>query len=389
MRKILFLCLMAGLFPRQLFLNTHDALSVKSAHTSHGLNSEYEDNLINTNTREDIILFEWNFEDELWNDDNGWELTESDYNSETHSYNSPNTVDTQNSVWNLISPEVTMPELGDGEIMRFKFALTGDMPDTDGDNDGYLEDYYQLAIMDLEALAWHASADAPEADGNAYWCADEAIGPDGGYLDEWLQYLDTPAINVGYDASVSAKVRWRIEPDAGAAVGGSCTDGWDAANVRVSADGGTTWDLLEDPNMPYHFDCGYGWIYNDGEYETGGSLNHLAPGWGAATPGRDFVDFTADLSDYAGQDVIIRFAFGSDPAYSTEAACNDVTGAVWTPTQPCPCCLITMTKNHPRNACMGTCQNPNSNKNKCCLQRSKPFVATCRVLFSFIVAAPA
>ena len=33
---------------------------------------------------------------------------------------------------------------------------------------------------------------------------------------------------------------------------------------------------------------------------------------------------------------------------------------------PCPCCLITMTKNHPRNACMGTCKNPNSNKTKCC-----------------------
>jgi len=23
----------------------------------------------------------------------------------------------------------------------------------------------------------------------------------------------------------------------------------------------------------------------------------------------------------------------------------------------CPCCLITMTKNHPRNACLGSCQN--------------------------------
>ena len=32
----------------------------------------------------------------------------------------------------------------------------------------------------------------------------------------------------------------------------------------------------------------------------------------------------------------------------------------------CTCCTITMTKNHPRNACLGTCQNPNSNKTKCC-----------------------
>jgi hypothetical protein len=56
----------------------------------------------------------------------------------------------------------------------------------------------------------------------------------------------------------------------------------------------------------------------------------------------------------------------SNPIYTTETACNDATGEIWTPAQPCPCCLITMTKNHPRNACMGTCQNPNSNKNKCC-----------------------
>jgi len=32
----------------------------------------------------------------------------------------------------------------------------------------------------------------------------------------------------------------------------------------------------------------------------------------------------------------------------------------------CTCCTITMTKNHPRNACLGSCQNPNSNKTKCC-----------------------
>ena len=125
MKKLIILTfLFSILLPRELFLNTHDALSVKSAHHSHGINTDYEDNSINQNTREDIILFEWNFEatDSLWDNDAGWEWTDSDYNSETHSYNSPNTAETQNSSWNLISPVVTMPELGDGEIMRFKFA---------------------------------------------------------------------------------------------------------------------------------------------------------------------------------------------------------------------------------------------------------------------------
>jgi len=251
-KLIVFTFLCSILLPRELFLDTHEALSVKSTQNSHISNIGNENNLVERTTREDIILFNWDFEatDSLWNNDAGWELTESDYNSETHSYNSPNTVENQNSVWNVVSPTVTMPALGDGEIMRFKFALTGDMPDTDGDNDGYLEDYYQLAIMDLEALSWHASANAPDADGNAYWCADEAIGPDGGYLDEWMQYLDTPALTLGDNGMVSAKLKWVIEDWQGAVVGGSCTDGWDSANVRISADGGVTWDLLEDPNMP-------------------------------------------------------------------------------------------------------------------------------------------
>ena len=317
-KLIVFTFLCSLLFPRELVLSTAEATSVKS--TQNPLNIiDNEHNLVERTTREDIVLFHWDFEntDSLWIEDAGWNLTTDDYNSETHSYNSPNTPDTYNAVWNLVSPTVTMPDLGDGEIMRFKFALTGDMPDTDGDGDGFLEDYYQLAIMDLEALAWHASANAPESDGSSYWCSDETIGPDGGYLDEWMQYLDTPALTVGDNATVSAKLRWRIEDPAGAVVAGSCTDGWDAANVRISTDGGTTWDLLSDPNLPYDFDCGYGWIYNDSEYDTGGSLNQVAAGWGGQSAGREFVDFSADLSAYAGQEVIVRFAFGSDPAYNT------------------------------------------------------------------------
>tara|TARA_B100002052_G_C15879531_1_gene598526 strand:+ start:221 stop:3202 length:2982 start_codon:yes stop_codon:yes gene_type:complete len=374
-KLIVFTFLCSILFPRELVLNKAEALSVKS--TQKPLNIiDNENNLVERTTREDIVLFHWDFEvtDSLWIEDAGWSLTTDNFNSETHSYNSPNTPETYNAVWNLVSPTVTMPELGDGEIMRFKFALTGEMPDTDGDGDGYLEDYYQLAIMDLEALAWHPSTEAPETNGTSYWCADETIGSSGGYLDEWMQYLDTPSITIGDDATLSAKLRWRLEDPAGAVVAGSCTDGWDAANVRISTDGGNTWDLLEDnsaacsdesltneddcladnnrwnedtqtcsdatltteeecladnnswiPGVPYDFDCGYGWIYNDAEYDTGGSLNQVAPGWGGNSFGDDFVDFSADLSTYAGEDVIVRFAFGSDPAYNTNDQ-DDMTG---------------------------------------------------------------
>ena len=51
------------------------------------------------------------------------------------------------------------------------------------------------------------------------------------------------------------------------AIDESCTNGWDAANIQISTDGGSTWELLEVTSYPYDFDCGYGWIYNDPQYE--------------------------------------------------------------------------------------------------------------------------
>jgi hypothetical protein len=41
--------------------------------------------------------------------------------------------------------------------MHFGFALHVDMPDSDGDGDGFLEDYYHIAIRELETVAWHSS----------------------------------------------------------------------------------------------------------------------------------------------------------------------------------------------------------------------------------------
>ena len=51
----------------------------------------------------------------------------------------------------------------------------------------------------------------------------------------------------------------------------------------------------------------------------------------------------------------------SSSAYDTEYECtrhgpSEEEAYVWTPIS-CPCCTITMTKNHPRNACLGSCQN--------------------------------
>ena len=148
----------------------------------------------NNQTREDITLWSEDFEGDIsgWNADSGWNLTTDDSNSPTHSMVSPNDASTYDNTWDLISPTISLPELGDGETMNFSFFLKGDTPDTDGDGDGYLEDYYSVSILDLDAIAWGPSS-TNSYDGNSYWCGDEEVG---GYLDSWIQYMDTPSFIV-------------------------------------------------------------------------------------------------------------------------------------------------------------------------------------------------
>ncbi len=116
--------------------------------------------LINTDSsilpqdREEIDLWTDDFEEEQgWSTGSGWQLSTDDYNSETHSMHSGDT--DANASYDLVSPEITLPELGDGETMAFGFYLFADLPDSDGDGDNYLEDYYTVSIQDTDALAWH------------------------------------------------------------------------------------------------------------------------------------------------------------------------------------------------------------------------------------------
>ena len=237
-------------------------------------------NIVFPQSREEIDLFVEDFEDNAagWSTGSGWELSTDEANSPTHSMLSPNTDATLNGTYDLLSPTISLPALGDGETMSFSFFIKGDTPDTDGDGDNYLEDYYTVSLMDIDALAWHASS-TDSYDGNSYWCGDEEIG---GYLDSWIQFLDTPSFTVPAGGTLTADMMWTIESPAGASVAGSCTDGWDAANVQISVDGGENWALLN--------------------------------GWGGNA---DWHNVSFNLSQYAGQNAIIRFAFGSDPAYCT------------------------------------------------------------------------
>ena len=100
MKKVILISLLVVslLSARQVFVDTNDALSVKvSSNIANIDNENINENSIRS-SREEITLFEWDFETDDWNTDDGWQWTDTDYNSDTHSYTSPNDETTLNWV---------------------------------------------------------------------------------------------------------------------------------------------------------------------------------------------------------------------------------------------------------------------------------------------------
>ena len=60
---------------------------------------------------------------EGWTLGSGWQLTTDEANSPTHSMNSPNDDSTLNGTYDMLSPVLTLPQLGDGETMNFRFYI--------------------------------------------------------------------------------------------------------------------------------------------------------------------------------------------------------------------------------------------------------------------------
>ncbi|MAJ45327.1 MAG: hypothetical protein CMF96_11375 [Candidatus Marinimicrobia bacterium] len=279
----------------------------------------------NYNSRYETNIYYRDFEGDVsdWIPDAGWMHSDGNSSSPDYSFNSPNNettdaegsaLDSARAFWNMLSPDIQIPEIADNDDIYFKFDLRCDMPDSDGDADidGYLDDYYGVSVRQIDAV-WHAS-DFNSNNGNSYWAGDEEVG---GYLNSWIQYLDTPPIDIPSTGAVmDTDMYWYIESAAGAA--GAVPDypeidGWDQAVVLVSDDGGSTFSPLYSDNG-YDFECGYGGAWN--------GLGCL-PGWAEQSA---WHNESFNLSAYSGQNIIIRFAFLSDPCYATsDPECTGLT----------------------------------------------------------------
>jgi len=144
-------------------------------------------------------------------------------------------------------------------------------------------------------------------DGASWWCGDEKID---GYGDHWLQYLETPVLDIltATSPKLTFRANWSVEDPAGTE---SPWDGWDGCNVWISTDGGSTFSVISPTFPPYTCLC----LWSFGHPEQGWNFGYDIPGWAGLSSGWQQAEF--DLTPYAAEKVIIRFALASDLAYST------------------------------------------------------------------------
>ncbi|UCE24558.1 MAG: T9SS type A sorting domain-containing protein, partial [Candidatus Zixiibacteriota bacterium] len=211
-----------------------------------------------------------------------------------------------------VGANATAPTTSNFSVTTIANELVPPKPANSGPSD------YTVYFYDFEAgMSGWTSYDAGDAGnkwhqdtwnayaGESWWCGEPALN---GYDNHWLQYLMTPSLNfVGVSNPVlTFKLRYELEIPGGEP---PPYDGWDTGNVWVSIDGGTNWTVIT-PTFPAYN------ISNSYAFGVEWGMGPGIPGWGGQTGG--WVDASFDLSPLVGQpDVMIRWAFASDPAYCT------------------------------------------------------------------------
>ncbi len=165
--------------------------------------------------------------------------------------------------------------------------------------------------QDLTAVSstWHLDTyQAFGGSGTSWWVGDPAVGTNGGYLDAWYMVLDSPPIQLGTTPNLRFWHRYSVEPPGGEP---APYNGWDGMNLRISTNGGASWTVIPSAAVTPAYDRTS--LYSFG-VQHGEGPN--VPGWCGMTGSAWHVQ-TANLSTWANQSVKIRWAFASDPAYST------------------------------------------------------------------------
>ncbi|HOY85676.1 MAG TPA: FlgD immunoglobulin-like domain containing protein [Candidatus Syntrophosphaera sp.] len=148
---------------------------------------------------------------------------------------------------------------------------------------------------------WHSVTDWSWYIYSDYWL----MGP--GYLGDQYFVLDTPPSTLSdTTATLTFQYRINIQEPAGAS---PPYDGYDAFNVRISTDGGSTWIPIYGTPA---YDMASSYAFGE-EFGEGPGI----PGW-AENTGAFWQTASFDLGAYVGQAVRIRFAFASSAVLSPD-----------------------------------------------------------------------
>jgi C1A family cysteine protease len=159
----------------------------------------------------------------------------------------------------------------------------------------------------LTEKTWFHASDIRKFRNRGWWCADTTIG---GYGNHWLQYLELQNIDLSgsSDPMLEFMLSYAIEEPVN---GIDPYDGWDGANLWLSEDDGKTFQVI-DPVFP-EYTCRSLWAF--GHSDQGWNMGPGIPGWAGKESRWQTAQF--DLSDYAGKNISLRFAFASDMGFCT------------------------------------------------------------------------
>ena len=172
---------------------------------------------------------------------------------------------------------------------------------------------------------WHKSDFNERGEDDAlWWCGDTLTFYDGdpvGYDNNWLQYLDTPVLDLseaGDDLLLTFDAWWLLEdprlvPDY---LGDyDCYDGW---LVMVSTNAGEDFEPLIPTAPEYYAEmiraAGNNWDIGElpGWYFISTNEDEFPDTTCAERPEVDWVECTFDMSEYASEEIVVRFMIISD-----------------------------------------------------------------------------